>query len=138
MSLVGIMSALCVVVVLALINCAANIVSFLFQLKQEVKPDDDLIAERKKLLEENNQLKVATILVTCVRNDLFVQVKTQFKHLYFNNKLTFLLCVHLVISFCHISTSCRPAVLNLWATAHWWAVDLCLVGRDKGWELRIF
>ena len=30
------------------------------------------------------------------------------------------------------------AVLNLWAAAHWWAADLCLVGRDLGWELRIF
>ena len=30
------------------------------------------------------------------------------------------------------------AVLNLWAAAHWWAADLCLVGRDQGWELRIF
>src|SRR6218665_1260226 len=30
----------------------------------------------------------------------------------------------------------NAAVLNLWAAAHWWAADLCLVGRDKGWELR--
>ena len=30
----------------------------------------------------------------------------------------------------------RAAVLNLWAAAHWWAADLCLVGRDHGWELR--
>jgi len=30
------------------------------------------------------------------------------------------------------------AVLNLWAAAHWWAADLCLVGRDLGWELRNF
>jgi len=30
------------------------------------------------------------------------------------------------------------AVLNLWAAAHWWAADLCLVGRDQGWELRNF
>jgi len=27
-------------------------------------------------------------------------------------------------------------VLNLWAAAHWWAADICLVGRDQGWELR--
>ena len=26
----------------------------------------------------------------------------------------------------------KPAILNLWATAHWWAVDLCLVGRHWG------
>ena len=32
----------------------------------------------------------------------------------------------------------RPAVLNLWAAAHWWAVDLCLVGRDQGSESRNF
>ena len=32
----------------------------------------------------------------------------------------------------------RSAVLNLWAAVHWWAADLCLVGRDEGWELRIF
>jgi len=30
----------------------------------------------------------------------------------------------------------RPAVLNLWAAAHWSAADLCLVGREQGWELR--
>jgi len=30
------------------------------------------------------------------------------------------------------------AVLNLWAADHWWAADLCLVGRDQGWELEIF
>src|SRR6218665_1969795 len=30
------------------------------------------------------------------------------------------------------------AVLNLWAAAHWWAAHLCLVGRHRGWELRIF
>jgi len=28
----------------------------------------------------------------------------------------------------------KPAVLNLWAAAHWWAADICLVGRVKGWE----
>src|SRR6218665_3105641 len=32
----------------------------------------------------------------------------------------------------------RSAVLNLWAGAHWWAAHLCLVGRDHGWEWRIF
>ena len=30
------------------------------------------------------------------------------------------------------------AVLNLWAAAHWWAADICLVGRDQGWEFRNF
>jgi len=30
------------------------------------------------------------------------------------------------------------AVLNLWAAAHWWVADLCLVGPDQCWELRIF
>jgi len=30
------------------------------------------------------------------------------------------------------------AVLNLWAAAHWWTADLCLVGRDQVWELSIF
>src|SRR6218665_2995326 len=30
----------------------------------------------------------------------------------------------------------NSAVLNLWAAAHWGAGDLCLVGRDQGWELR--
>src|SRR6218665_1984384 len=32
----------------------------------------------------------------------------------------------------------RPAVLNLWAAAHWWAADICLVGREKVWEFRNF
>ena len=33
---------------------------------------------------------------------------------------------------------CKAAVLNLWATVHQWTADLCLVGRDQGWELRNF
>ena len=32
----------------------------------------------------------------------------------------------------------KAAVLNLWSVAHWWTADLCLVGRDQGWELRNF
>src|SRR6218665_1268075 len=45
-----------------------------------------------------------------------------------------------VLNGCSLSSlECSgPAVLNLWAAAHWWAADLCLVGRDLGWELRIF
>jgi len=38
----------------------------------------------------------------------------------------------------HLPHAVRAAVLNLWAAAHQWAADLCLVGRDQGWELRIF
>ena len=36
------------------------------------------------------------------------------------------------LTFCWSS---KPAVPNLWAAAHWWASDLCLVGCDHGWEL---
>src|SRR6218665_2333959 len=35
-----------------------------------------------------------------------------------------------------INQPTRAAVLNLWAAAHWWAADLCPVGREQGWELR--
>src|SRR6218665_3952529 len=38
----------------------------------------------------------------------------------------------------HTPAQLRAAVLNLWAAAHWCAADLCLVGRDQGWELRNF
>src|SRR6218665_3316140 len=34
------------------------------------------------------------------------------------------------------SKTTRTAVLTLWAAAHWWAADLCLVARNQGWELR--
>ena len=37
----------------------------------------------------------------------------------------------------HVGCS-KAVVLNLWAAAHWCAAGLCLVGRDQGWELRIF
>ena len=54
-----------------------------------------------------------------------------------------LLCYYFNVVLCYVMFMLcygmlKPAVLNLWAAAHWWAVDLCLVGRDKGWELRIF
>jgi len=39
-------------------------------------------------------------------------------------------------SWCKVGSI--AAVLNLWAAAHWWAADLCLVGRDQGSDLRIF
>src|SRR6218665_1406679 len=44
----------------------------------------------------------------------------------------------MLVFHCTSSLDTRPAVLNLWAAAHWWAADLCLVGRDQCWELRNF